>query len=110
MRDHTRSPVISCGKYTLVLYKNGVPTIANIGSGLKLFEVSKPVETTKGFIIFEVVQRKDPDEEAFKKDKDEYTKSIKERRSNSIMEDYVRKLEGNAKLAINLEEIDKYYK
>lgn len=84
--------------------------IASIGSDLKVLDVSKPVEITKGFIIFEVVQKKDPDEEAFKKDKDEYTKKIKEIRLNSIMEGYIRKLEGNAKLAINLEEIDKYYR
>jgi hypothetical protein len=84
--------------------------IASIGLDLKVLDVSKPVEITKGFIIFEVAQKKDPDEEAFKKDKNDYTKKIKERKSNSIMEDHARRLEDNAKLAINLEEIDKYYR
>lgn len=84
--------------------------IANAAADLKIFEVSNPVEINKGFIIFEVLQKKDPDEEAFKKDKEEYAKKIREKRSNSVMEGHLRDLEGAAKLAINLEEIDKYYK
>ncbi len=84
--------------------------IASAASNLKIFEVSKPVETGKGFVIFETIQKKDPDEESFKKDKEEYAKKVRERRSNSFMEDYLRKLENNANLAIKLEEIDKYYR
>ncbi|MDP3791216.1 MAG: SurA N-terminal domain-containing protein [Candidatus Omnitrophota bacterium] len=87
-----------------------IPVVAGIGSELKLFEVSKPVEITKGIIIFEVAQRKDPDEEAFKKEKDEYAKKVQEQKSNTFMEDHLRKLEGAASLAIKLEEIDKYYR
>lgn len=84
--------------------------IAGTASNLKIFEVSKPVETGKGFVIFEIIQKKDPDEESFKKDKEEYAKKVRERRSNSFMEDYLRKLENNANIAIKLEEIDKYYR
>lgn len=87
-----------------------IPIIADAGSGLKIFEVSKPVEINKGLIIFEVVQKKDPDEEAFKKDKDEYARKVREMRSNAVMEDHLRKLEDTAKLVINLEDVEKYYR
>jgi len=87
-----------------------IPVIVNTGLDLKTFEASKPVEITKGFIIFEVAQKKDPDEEAFKKDKDEYTKKARNQKSNAVMEDHLRKLEGGAKLIIKLEEMDKYYR
>lgn len=87
-----------------------IPTVANAGYDLKISEVSKPFEITKGFMILSIVERKDPDEEAFKKDKEEYTKKVQNAKSNAVMEEHLRKLEGEGKLVINLEEIDKYYK
>ena len=87
-----------------------VPLIAAAGSDLKEFEVSKPVKITRGFIIFEVTEKKPPDEEAFKKDKDEYTKKVREKKLDAFMGDYLRKLEDKAKLAVKLEDIEKNYK
>lgn len=84
--------------------------VAGIAAGLKTFEVSKPVEINKGFMIFEVTQKKDPDEEAFKKEKDEYGKKVRGRMSDSLMEKYLRGLETKANLAINLDDVEKYYK
>jgi len=87
-----------------------VPMIVAAASTLKDFELSKPLEINKGFIIFEVVGRKPADEEAFKKDKEEYSKKALEKRSNIRMEGWLRGLEEKAKLAIKLEDIDKHYK
>lgn len=87
-----------------------IPLISYTGANLKESEISEPLEITKGFIIFEVAQRQDPDIETFKKEEAEYSKKVTERRSNLLMEDRLRALEKEADLAINLEEIDKYYK
>lgn len=86
------------------------PMVVIAASTLKDFELSKPLEISRGFIIFEVVDRKPADEEAFKKDKEEYSKRSREKRSNMRMETWLRGLEEKAKLAIKLEEIEKYNK
>ncbi len=87
-----------------------VPMIANEAAGLKIFEVSKPVEINRGFMIFEVVQKKEPDEEAFKKEKDEYVKKVRGKMADSLMENYLRDLESKATLAIQLDDVEKYYR
>ena len=87
-----------------------IPVIIEASSNLKEFELSKPLEITKGYIIFEVVAKKDVDEEAFEKDKEEYSKKVRELRSNVVLEKWLRALEGKAKLEIKLEELEKYYK
>lgn len=87
-----------------------VAVIANEAAGLKIFEVSKPVEINKGFMIFEVVQKKEPDEEVFKKEKDEYVKKVRGKMADSLMENYLRGLEAKATLAIKLDDVEKYYK
>jgi peptidyl-prolyl cis-trans isomerase D len=87
-----------------------VAVIAVTGAGMKPLEVSKPVGATKGFFIFEVLDKKDPDAEAFKKERDAYAEKVRQKKVDAIMEDRLRKLEGEAKLEVNLEEIDKYYR
>ena len=86
------------------------PAIIGASSNLKDLELSKPLEITKGYIIFEVTGKKDADEEAFKKDKEEYSKKVRELRSNIVLEKWLKTLEDRSKLAIKLEEIEKYYK
>jgi hypothetical protein len=83
--------------------------ITEVSRGLKDFELSKPLEIGKGYIIFEVVSRKAADEEAFAKEKEEYSKKALEARSNLVMEKWLKGLEEKAKLAIKLEDAEKYY-
>ena len=83
------------------------PVIVEASYGLKDFELSKPLEIGKGYIIFEVVNKKAADEEAFAKDKEEYSKKMLEARSNLMMEKWLKGLEEKAKLAIKLEDADK---
>ena len=84
------------------------PVIVAASSGMKDLELSKPLEISKGYIIFEVTGRKDADEEAFVKDKEEFSKSMIEVRSNIIMEKWLKTLEEKAKLSIKLEDAGKY--
>jgi len=84
--------------------------IADAALELKEREISKPLETAKGFIIFEVTQKQAPDDEALKKEKDEYSKKVRERKIDAFMEDYLRKLEDVSKPAIKFEDIEKYYR
>ena len=86
-----------------------VPVIVERSYGLKDLELSKPMEISKGYIIFEVVDKKAADEEAFAKEKEEYSKKVREARSNLMMEKWLKGLEEKAKLAIKLEDADKYY-
>lgn len=84
--------------------------IAGAAAALKDFEVSKPVQIKNSFIIFEIVQRQPIDEEKFKKEKEEYAKKVRLMKSDAIMEKWLKEKEGNAPLAIKLEEIEKYYR
>ena len=84
--------------------------VADAAAALKEFQVSEPVNTTKGFIIFEVIDKKPADEEAFKKDKDEYVKKIQEKKASMLMQDWLKKIEDDNKPVIKLDEIDKYYR
>ncbi len=86
-----------------------VPFIVENSYNLKDLELSNPLEINKGYIIFEVVERKDADEEAFAKEKEEYSKTVRESRSNLVMEKWLKGLEEKAPLAIKLEDADKYY-
>jgi len=81
--------------------------IAEAASKLKEFELSEPTQTDKGYLIFEIVDKKPADEEAFKKDKEEYSKKVRARRVNIFMDGWLKKLEEKAKLVINLEDTDK---
>ncbi|MDP2929449.1 MAG: peptidylprolyl isomerase [Candidatus Omnitrophota bacterium] len=86
------------------------PVIIEASSDLKDFELSKPVEIAKGYIIFEVAGKKDADEETFKKDKEEYSKKVWDLRSNMVLEKWLKALEDRAKLAIKLDETEKNYR
>ena len=97
-------------KYDTVEAVGDTPVIIEASSDLKDFELSKPVEIAKGYIIFEVAGKKDADEETFKKDKEEFSKKVWDLRSNMVLEKWLRDLEDRAKLAIKLDETEKYYR
>jgi parvulin-like peptidyl-prolyl isomerase len=84
--------------------------IAYTASELKDREISKPLEIAKGFMILQVTERKDPDEESFKKEKDDYSKKVRDRKVDDFMGDRLKKLEEASKPAIKFEDIEKYYR
>jgi hypothetical protein len=87
-----------------------VSPVIDAASVLKDFEISKPAEVKDGYIVFEIVERLDADKERFKKEKDKYAGKIREKKSNAIMEEWLRKLEEKTKPAIKFEEIEQYYR
>ena len=58
----------------------------------------------------EKIKDKGFDEEAFKKDKDAYSKKVLEDKKNKFLEDWLSGLELTTRLNIDLKEYDKYYK
>ncbi|MDD5174476.1 MAG: SurA N-terminal domain-containing protein [Candidatus Omnitrophica bacterium] len=87
---------------------NNAAFLVTASRGLKELELSEPLEIDKGYIIFEITGKKDADEEAFAKDKEEYSKKLLAAKSDIMMEKWLKGLEDRAKLAIKLEETDKY--
>lgn len=73
-------------------------------------EISAPIETRKGAIIFRVVERQKSSEEAFKKEKDEFSKKILESKKAIFLESWLRELEARNKLNIDLGDYEKYYR
>lgn len=84
------------------------PVVVEASYGLKDGELSKPLEIGKGYVIFEIAGREDASEETFAKEKEEYSKKMLEAKNNLVMAKWLKDLEEKAKLAIKLEEIEKY--
>jgi hypothetical protein len=81
--------------------------IVEASYALKDLELSSPLETKKGYMIFQVVDKKDADEEGFAKEKEVYSKKVLETKRAPIMEAWLKELEEKAKLEIKLEDADK---
>jgi len=84
--------------------------IAMTAAGMKKGEISKPIDTRKGIMIFKLTEIQPFDQEAFKKDKDSYSKKVLAEKKNVYMEDWLRQLEKSAELKIDLQEYESYYK
>ncbi|MFH0764763.1 MAG: SurA N-terminal domain-containing protein [Candidatus Omnitrophota bacterium] len=56
------------------------------------------------------IDNKDFDEEKFKKEKDEYSRKALDAKKNKYLEDWLRGLESNTKLLIDLKDYEKYYR
>ncbi len=98
---------------------SGSDTIEGIGemrlaaeeaSRLKTGEVSQAVETSRGACFFTVDDTQPFDEEKLKKEKDEYAKKVLTSKKNKFLEDWLRRLESESELKINLSEYEKYYR
>lgn len=77
---------------------------------LKPDEISAPLETEKGAIIFRVSGREKFDEEKFKKEKDDYAKRLTGSKKTQYIENRLRDLEKAAKVNIDFEDYEKYYR
>ncbi len=73
-------------------------------------DLSGVIETRKGAMIFKLVDAEKFDDEKFKKDKDEYSKTLLDKKKNSVLEDWLRRAELATTLNINFEDYEKYYK
>jgi len=77
---------------------------------LKPDEVSDPVETEKGVVIFKVVGREKFDEKKFEKEKSDYAKKISGLKKSRYLETWLKGLEDANKLNIDLKDYEKYYR
>lgn len=84
--------------------------ITEEGLKLKPGEVSGPIKTKKGMVIFMVTGSQKFDEEKFKKDKDDYSKKAIGSKKAQYLESWLRGLEKANKVNIDFQDYDKYYR
>ena len=77
---------------------------------LKPGELSAPVETRKGAVIFTVAEVQKSDEEKFKKEKEDYSKKIVSSKKIGVLEKWLRKLELTNPAIIDFRDYEKYYR
>jgi len=77
---------------------------------LKPGEISPPVETRRGAVIFKVAEVQKSDEEKFKKEKEEYAKKARETKKIAILEKWLRQLELANRAIIDFRDYEKYYR
>ncbi len=83
--------------------------ITEEGLKLKPGEVSGPIKTEKGAVIFTVTDRQRFDEESFKKEKDDYSKKIIGSKKAQHLEGWLREIEKANKINIDFQDYEKYY-
>jgi len=84
--------------------------IATVVAKLKKEEISAPIETRKGALVFKVLEIQNYDEEKFKKEKDKYSKDILAAKKSKIIGEWLKKAKQSANLNINLDDYEKYYR
>lgn len=84
--------------------------VAAEAAGMKKDQVSAPVTTRKGVIVFKLVGEEGFDQGKFDKEKSEYSKRVLELKKNMALELWLRQLEEINVLNIDLNEYEKYYR
>jgi len=86
--------------------------LTDAAAKLKQSEISAPVDTRRGPVIFRVAEVQKADEESFKKDKDEYSKRVLAIKKLDELEKWLRALEvkENNKVLIDFEDYEKYFR
>jgi parvulin-like peptidyl-prolyl isomerase len=86
--------------------------LADAAAGLKPGELSEPVETRRGIVIFTVAEVQQAGEAALAKEKEEYSKRVVASKKIAALEKWLRALEtekGNVVL-IDFGDYEKYYR
>jgi peptidyl-prolyl cis-trans isomerase D len=84
--------------------------VSEAAAKLKPGEVSSPVETRKGYIIFKVIDGPKVDEEAFKKEREEYSKMALDQKKMEYLEKWLRQLDSANQPVIDMKDYEKYYR
>lgn len=82
--------------------------LADAASKLQTGQISSPVETRRGFLIFKVAEVQAYSDENFAKEKDEIAKTVLVRKKNKALEEWLRGLESQTRLNINFTDFDKF--
>lgn len=84
--------------------------IIEAAGAMKTGSLSGLLPLKKGAIIFKVVDIQKVDEEKFKKEKEDYLKKALEQKKEAHLSNWLRGLESQATLNIDLNDYDKYYR
>ncbi|MDP2913428.1 MAG: peptidylprolyl isomerase [Candidatus Omnitrophota bacterium] len=84
--------------------------LAKTAADLNESEISSPVVTEMGALIFRVTGTEDYDEEKLKKEKTEYSKKILNNKKEKFLEKWLLELELKTTLDIDLKDYEKYYR
>ena len=84
--------------------------VAAEAAGMKKGDVSTPVKTRKGVIVFKLIDEEGFDKDKFTKEKPEYLKKVSELKKNAALEIWLRALEKVNTLNIDPAEYEKYYR
>jgi len=72
-------------------------------------QASGVIKVRKGAIIFKVAEVRKIDEEKFNKEKEEFSKTLLEKRKNERLTAWLRSMSPRVRLNVKLEDIEKYY-
>jgi len=84
--------------------------VAAEAAGMRKGDISSPVITRKGVIMFKLMDVEGFDQDKFDKEKPEYSKKVLEIKKNMALEIWLRGLEEAHTLDIDLNEYEKYYR
>ena len=73
-------------------------------------QISMPIETRGGIIIFKILETEGIDEEKFKKEKDIYSKKVMEIKKLKKLDERFKKISPRTRLKIDFQDIEKYYR
>lgn len=85
-------------------------SLVGAATNLKPNEISNPIETRKGALIFKVSALKGIDEEAFKKDKEVFAKKVWREKRAKMVDGWFNEIAARSFLNIDLKDIEKYYR
>jgi peptidyl-prolyl cis-trans isomerase D len=85
-------------------------SLADAAVAMKDGEVSRPVETQKGAVIFKLIEIQPFDEKKFAEEKAEFSKALLIKKKNAFLENWLRGLELGATLNIDLKDWEKFYR
>jgi len=84
--------------------------LAAQAAGMKIGDISQPVRTKNGVIVFKLLSTQDADAGNFEKEKAEYSKKVLNLKKNIHLEAWIKGLEDANTLNIDLGDYEKYYR
>lgn len=84
--------------------------VSETAGGMKAGDVSDPVLLKNGIAIFKLIEIQKIEEEKFKKEKEEYLKKALEKKKESHLSNWLKGLESQAALYIDLDNYEQYYR
>ncbi|MCM8761026.1 MAG: SurA N-terminal domain-containing protein [Candidatus Omnitrophica bacterium] len=84
--------------------------IIDAASGLQKDEISAPIETVKGAVIFRLISVQEYDPAKFAKDKEEFSAKALDAKKAAYLEEWLRGLERSNPVNIDFKDYEKYYR